>query len=151
MAQTVVVGNQTYKRRNIVGVWIGLPLITFGIYRLIWYYKINNEARRFLGDDGISPGIALLAVTLGAFLIIPPFVSIYKTCSRIARMQERAGLDSRIEPVLGLLLLFVFALDSLYMQSHLNRIWDRYLQSAPPTTGQLPNAMPPSSLPPATS
>jgi hypothetical protein len=24
------------KRRNIVGVWLGLPLITLGIYSLVW-------------------------------------------------------------------------------------------------------------------
>ena len=151
MAQTVVVGNQTFKRRNIIGVWLGLPLITFGIYHLVWYYKINNEARRFLGDDKISPGISVLAITLGALLIIPPFVSVYNTGSRIARMQERAGLDSRIEPVLALLLTFVFGLHTLYMQSHLNRIWDRYLQTAPPATGQLPTSPPSTALPPTSS
>lgn len=151
MAQTVVVGNQTFKRRNIIGVWLGLPLITFGIYHLVWYYKINNEARRFLGDDKISPGISVIAITLGAFLIIPPFVSVYNTGSRIARMQERAGLDSRIEPVLGLLLTFVFGLHALYMQSHLNRIWDRYLRTAPPATGQPPTSPPSSALPPSPS
>jgi len=149
MARTVVVGGESYKRRNIVGVWIGLPLITFGIYRLVWYFKINNEARRFLNDPTISPGISLIAITLGAFLIIPPFVSIYNTCVRIGRMQERAGLDSRIEPVIGLLLIFVFGLDSLYMQSHLNRIWDRYLQGAPPAS-QLPPSTPGPALPPPT-
>jgi hypothetical protein len=151
MAQTVVVGNQTFKRRNIIGVWLGLPLITFGIYHLVWYYKINNEARRYLADDKISPGISVLAITLGAFLIIPPFVSVYNTGSRIARMQERAGLDSRIEPVVALLLTFVFGLHTLYMQSHLNRIWDRYLQTAPPATGQLPTSPPSSALPPTSS
>src|SRR2546423_10345670 len=104
MAQTVVVNGEAFKRRNIVGVWLGLPLITFGIYHLVWYYKINNEARRFLKDDSISPGISLLAITLGAFLIIPPFVSVYQTGVRIRRMQERAGLSSRIEPVVALLL-----------------------------------------------
>jgi len=150
MAQIVVVGSQTFKRRNIIGVWLGLPLITLGIYHLVWYYKINNEARRYLADDKISPGISLLAITLGAFLIIPPFVSVYNTGSRIARMQERAGLDSRIEPVLGLLLTFVFGLHTLYMQSHLNRIWDRYLQTAPPAISQPPST-PASALPPASS
>ncbi|MDQ6712097.1 MAG: DUF4234 domain-containing protein, partial [Candidatus Dormibacteraeota bacterium] len=48
MAQNVVVDGETFKRRNVVGVWLGLPLITFGIYHIVWYYKINNEARRFL-------------------------------------------------------------------------------------------------------
>jgi Domain of unknown function (DUF4234) len=142
MAQTVVVGNQTFKRRNIVAVWLGLPLITLGIYHLVWYYKINNEARRYLGDDSISPGISLLAITLGGFLIIPPFVSIYKTGSRIARMQEKAGLDSRVEPVVGLLLTFVFGLHALYLQSHLNRIWDRHLQAGARPTPQLPPSTP---------
>lgn len=145
MAQTVVVGNQTFKRRNIVGVWLGLPLITLGIYHLVWYYKINNEARRYLGDDSISPGISLLAITLGGFLIIPPFVSIYKTGSRIARMQEKAGLDSRVEPVVGLLLTFVFGLHALYLQAHLNRIWDRHLHAGGAPTTQLPSTTPPSS------
>jgi hypothetical protein len=146
MAQTVVVDGETFKRRNIVGVWLGLPLITFGIYHLVWYYKINNEARRFLKDDSISPGISLLAITLGAFLIIPPFVSVYQTGVRIRRMQERAGLSSRSEPVVALLLTFVFGLHTLYIQSHLNQIWDRYLGAGaaqpgippPGTTGALP-------------
>jgi len=127
MAQTVVVNGETFKRRNIVGVWLGLPLITFGIYHLVWYYKINNEARRFLKDDSISPGISLLAITLGAILIIPPFVSLYQTAVRVQLMQERAGLSSRIEPVVALLVAFVFGLHTLYIQSHLNRIWDMYL------------------------
>jgi hypothetical protein len=146
MAQTVVVNGETFKRRNIVGVWLGLPLITFGIYHLVWYYKINNEARRFLKDDSISPGVSLLAITLGAFLIIPPFVSVYQTGVRIRRMQERAGLSSRIEPVVALVLTFVFGLHTLYIQSHLNQIWDKYLGAGaaqpgfPPagTTGALP-------------
>jgi hypothetical protein len=61
-------------------------------------------------------------------------------------MQERAGLSSRIEPVVGLLLMFVFGLHTLYLQSHLNRIWDRYLSPAsaqpgiyqPGSSGALP-------------
>jgi hypothetical protein len=137
MARTVVVDNQTFKRRNIVGVWLGLPLITFGIYHLVWYFKINDEARRFLRDDSISPAISVLAITLGAFLIIPPFISVYQTGVRIQRMQERAGLRSRIEPIIGLALTFVFGLHTLYMQSHLNQIWDRYLRSGADQPGAL--------------
>ncbi|HEV2014568.1 MAG TPA: DUF4234 domain-containing protein [Candidatus Dormibacteraeota bacterium] len=147
MARTVVVGNETFKRRNIVGVWLGLPLITFGIYHFVWYYKINDEARRFLRDDSIRPGISLLAITLGGFLIVPPFVSVYQTCVRIQRMQERAALTSRIEPILGLLLTFVFGLHTLYMQSHLNQIWDTYLRTATAQPGAPPPA-PSASLPP---
>src|SRR2546421_12526813 len=130
MARTVVVGTETFKRRNIVGVWLGLPLITLGICPFVWHYKVNNEARRYLRDNSIRPGISLLAVTLGAFLIVPPFVSVYGTCSRIKRMEEQARISSRIEPVLGLIFIFVFGLHSLYMQSHLNSIWDAHIWSA---------------------
>ena len=144
LARTVVVGNDTFKRRNIVGVWLGLPLITLGIYPFVWHYKVNNEARRYLRDNTIRPGISLLAITLGSFLIVPPFVSVYRTCSRIQRMEEKAGITSRIEPVLGLIFIFVFGLHSLYMQSHLNSIWDAHLRmgQAAPTIGGAIAALP---------
>jgi hypothetical protein len=90
-----------------------------------------------------------LAITLGAFLIVPPFVSLYRTCSRIQRMQEHAGIASRIEPVLGLVLGFVFGLSSLYMQSHLNHIWEAYLRTGP-TQVAIPTGEPLAALPPPT-
>lgn len=142
MARTVVVGNETFKQRNILGVWLGLPLITLGIYSLVWYFKINNEARRYLRDESIHPWVSLLAVTLGAVLIIPPFYSTYKTCSRIRRMEEHAGVSGHIEPVLGVVLIFVFGLDTMYMQAHLNGIWARYLLAAPATRAPLPAPAP---------
>jgi len=134
MAQIVNIGGETFKRRNIVAVWLGLPLITIGVYYYVWYYKVNNEARRYLRDMTIRPGISLLAVTLGWLLIVPPFVSIYNTGKRIRRMEEAAQMSSRVEPVLGIALAFIYGLHSLYYQSHLNGIWDRYLvgQAQPP-------------------
>jgi hypothetical protein len=113
-------------------VWLGLPLITLGIYTLVWYYKINNEAKRYLADESISPGVSLLAVTLGGILIVPPFVSIYNTCKRIRRMEEQAGIPGLIEPGIGVVLLFAFSFTYFYMQSHLNRIWDAHLREAEP-------------------
>jgi Domain of unknown function (DUF4234) len=134
MAETVLVGNQTYKKRNVVAVWIGLPLITLGIYSFVWIYKVNDEARRFLGDDSIRPAMSVLAFFPGSLLIVPPYICIYRTGKRIARMEALAGSPNRAEPVVGLLLGFVFALYSLYYQGHLNSLWDRYLPqgSAPP-------------------
>jgi Domain of unknown function (DUF4234) len=148
MSQIVVIGNQTYKKRNVVGVWLGLPLITLGIYSYVWIYKVNDEARRFLGDDSIRPSLSVLAFIPGALLIIPPFVAIYRLGKRIARMEAAAGSPNRAEPVVGLVLGFVFGLYSLYYQDHLNGLWDRYLRSGsnagPPA---LPPPMPPSPPP----
>src|SRR5680860_1041852 len=68
---------------------LGLAIVTLGIYQLVWYYKINAELRS--QGENVSPGVALLAVSLGIVLIIPPFVSLYNTAERIRRVQERAG------------------------------------------------------------
>ncbi len=147
MATTVVVSNQTYKRRNPVAVWIGLPLVTLGVYYVVWWYKINNEARRFLNDASINPGVSALAVSLGSLVLVPPFVSAHSTTARIARMQERAGFPpgARANPWISVLLHFVFGLHALYMQMELNRIWDGYTQPGMPA---LPPPTPPPLPPP---
>jgi Domain of unknown function (DUF4234) len=146
VSQIVVVENQTFKKRNIFAVWIGLPLITLGIYSYVWIYKVNDEARRFLKDDSIRPVMSVLAFIPGAILIIPPFVTIYRTGKRIARMEAAAGSPNRAEPVVGLILGFVFSLYSLYYQDHLNGLWDRYLlPTARPPALPLPPPPPPAS------
>jgi hypothetical protein len=154
MASTVNIDNQTFKRRNPVAVWIGLPLITLGIYYFVWWYKINSEAKRFLNDDSIKPGISVLAMTLGAVIIVPPFVSIYRTTERVARMQQRAGMPGAgANPWISILLAFVVSLNRLYLQSELNRIWDGYLRGgtqrmAAPVAPALPPPAP--GIPPPT-
>jgi hypothetical protein len=105
---------------------LGLAIITLGIYQLVWYYKINEELRS-QGED-VKPGMALLALSLGFVLIVPPFVSLYNTAERIRRVQERAGVTSPISPVLALVLLFVPFVNIFqpaYMQSALNAAWER--------------------------
>ncbi len=142
MSKTVMVGNQAYKRRNVLAVWLGLPFITLGIYTYFWIYNVNDEARRFLGDDSIKPALSVLAFIPGAILIVPPFVAVYRLGKRIARMEQAAGSPSRASGGIGVLLVFVLGLYSLYYQDHLNGIWDRYTW-----TGGTPAPPPP--LPPA--
>ena len=161
MATTVVIGNGECKRRNPLAVWIGLPLITLGIYHFVWWYKINDEARRFLDDPSIRPALSVLALFPGVILIVPPFVTIWTTTGRIAAMQERAGRPGgRASPLISVLLAFVFSLHLLYMQMELNQIWDAYLRGGPqgatpafpptpPQSSTPPPVSPPSSLPPA--
>jgi drug/metabolite transporter (DMT)-like permease len=147
MASTVVVGNHSYKRRNPLAVWLGLPIITLGIYYFVWWYKVNNEARRFLDDQSINPGLSVVAVTLGALIIVPPLVSAYGTTARIGRMQERAGMPAgpRANPWIAVLLHFALGAHVLYMQMELNRIWDGYQHT---TLAALPPAVIPPALPP---
>jgi hypothetical protein len=127
MATNVTIAGQTYKKRNIFAVWLGLPFITLGIYYYVWWYKINDEARRYLGDDSIRPGVALLALIPGSILIVPPLVSTYRTAGRVRRMQQHAGLPHLVTPWIALALYFLFGLNRLYLQMGLNDVWDRYL------------------------
>ncbi len=113
------------KTRNIWLTWLIWPLITLGIYHLVWYYKINREARDFDENIDVKPGVSLLAVLIGWIIIIPPFVSIYRTGERIAQMQEDAGMERSCNGWIGLVLAFFASLYSLYYQYELNLIWVR--------------------------
>jgi drug/metabolite transporter (DMT)-like permease len=157
MAQVVTIEGQQYKRRNVFAVWLGLPLITLGVYYFVWYYKINDESRRYLRDPSIQPVISLLAILLGWVLIVPPFISIYQTAARVRRMQVQAGVSNLITPWIALVLVFVFGLDRLYLQMSLNDVWDRHLlpwsghpiSSLSPPPAAPPSITPPPPLPPA--
>jgi Domain of unknown function (DUF4234) len=109
------------KRRNVLAVWIGLPLITLGIYSLVWYYKINSETR-FNPSTRVNPLGSLLAITFGSVLVVPPFVSVYRTGQRIAAAQAAAGMSATCSGGLGLLLIFVFGTYPLYYQAEMNKI-----------------------------
>lgn len=116
-------GGRAGKTRNIFLVWLVWPLITLGIYYYVWWYKINREARDFDPQIKVEPALSVLAVLLGWLIIVPPFVSTWRTGERIAQMQRTAGLEPTCQAWIGLVLMFVFSLQSLYYQSELNKIW----------------------------
>jgi hypothetical protein len=124
---------RTGKIRNIFLVWLVWPFITLGIYPLVWWYKINREAQDLDADIEVTPAIAVVAITLGALIIVPPWVSIFKTGDRIGRMQAAAGVPSSCSGALGLLASFFLGLHALYYQNELNKIW-AHLGSAPEGT-----------------
>jgi hypothetical protein len=49
-------------------------------------------------------------MTIGAFIIVPPFVSSYNTADRILKAQQKADASERMIPVLALLLSIVVGL-----------------------------------------
>jgi hypothetical protein len=114
------------KRRNVILVWLVWPLITLGIYQLVWYYKVNREARDFDRRIDVNPALSVLAISIGWLIIVPPFVSVYNTGQRIARMQQAAGMQATCNPWIGFILIFIFGLYPLYYQNELNQIWLRY-------------------------
>lgn len=130
MAQSVQIarGSGFAKIRNPWGV-IGLALITLGFYYLFWWFFINREMRD-LGnarsvDLGQSAGVSVLAVTLGSFLIIPPFVSIWKTGRRMEGAQLAVGESGGSGPLFFVMHLIpiVSLFAPVYLQTELNKAW----------------------------
>ena len=136
------------KTRNIWLTWLVWPILTLGIYHLVWYYKINREARDFDEKIDVQPTLSLLAVLIGWIIIVPPFVSISRSGERIAQMQEDAGMERSCNGWLGLVLSFFASLHSLYYQYELNRIWARLGQPEEGSLVALPvSAGGPSTMP----
>jgi hypothetical protein len=117
----------TVKVRNPLGV-VGLSLITIGVYYVFWWYFINREMRD-LGrarnaDLGESPGNSVLALTLGALVIVPALVTLWRTSGRVERSQEVVGMQQRVVgPVLFILLLLIGPVGIWYAQHELNKVW----------------------------
>src|SRR4051794_19098039 len=108
-----------------------LPYVTFFIYAWVWYYKINREMAdlgKAHGTDelGDSPGKSLLAVTLGALVVIPALISIYHTGQRIQAAQRVAGIDLQLNGWLALVMYLILSpVMAAYFQSELNKVWTR--------------------------
>jgi hypothetical protein len=145
MAMSVQISErgQTAKVRNPWGV-LGLSIVTLGVYYLVWYYKVNREMSDWGAENnvdiGMSPGMSLIAVTIGGVLFIPPFVSIWGTGKRMQLTQRAAGVYGgsgllwfvlHVIPIVNL-----FAL--VYLQMQLNKVWQTRPQ---PTIGPQSSAV----------
>jgi Domain of unknown function (DUF4234) len=131
MAQEVrIQGSEgTAKIRSLWAVAL-LPIVTLTIYFFYWWYQIHRELRDYgrskgTNELGDSPGTSLLAVTLGALIVVPALVSMYRGFKRVQAAQRLAGLNP-INGWIGLVLFFVIS-PALYayMQSGLNPVWER--------------------------
>ena len=129
MAEEVAIAgtNARAKLRNPLGV-VGLSIITLGIYYIFWWYYINREMRDFgrarNTDLGQNPGNSVLAITLGALIIVPAIVTLWRTCDRIQRSQEVAGVDRPASgPIIFILLLLIGPVGVWYAQNELNKAW----------------------------
>jgi uncharacterized membrane protein len=145
MAETVTIQGKQYLKRNPLGV-LGLTLITLGIYGLYWYYKINEEIKDFTEDETISPVRSLMAFIFGWLIIVPPFIAIYNTAKHVQEMEQRAGVQQQIEPALAVILLILISIViGLYVQEHLNRVWDKAAGQQAPVAPPMPP--PPPAIP----
>ena len=132
--------------------------ITIGIYFVFWWYFINREMRD-LGEGtgnqeelGDSPGTSVLAVTLGALVIVPALVSLFRGTQRVQAAGRVVGRPDTLNGWIALILyLLLFPAFAAYLQSDLNNTWAAQSGSATESLGELPGdsaATPPPPPPP---
>jgi hypothetical protein len=129
-----------------------LPIVTLGIYHLVWWYKVNRELRDYgqaRGYDlGQNPTNSVLALVPGFLIIVPPLVSYWRGTKRI---QGAARLSGK-EPLNGWIALLLYFLLApglwAYMQVSLNEIWREEAEALPgqelppPPADQMPQPLP---------
>jgi hypothetical protein len=126
-----------------------LPIITFGVYHLVWWYRINRELRdygRAKGYDlGQKPASSVLALFPGGLIIVPAIITYWRGTKRV---QGAARLSGR-EPLNGWIALILYLFISLgffaYLQVSLNDLWRAEGELLP---GQAPLPQVPDPLPP---
>lgn len=131
--------DQKVKVRNPWAVAL-LPIVTLGIYHLVWWFRVNKEMKAFgeaRGYDlGRNPTNSLLALFPGFIIIIPPLVSYWRGTKRVQGTSALANL----EPLNGwiALLLYIFISPAMfaYLQVSLNKVWEQELGSG--TSGDSP-------------
>ncbi len=127
------------KIANVIGVG-ALTLVPF--YAWWWWYRANREVADYgkaRGTDelGTSPGKSLLAITLGALIIVPAIISFFRTHKRIAAAQRMVG-QQPINGWISLILYIVFSPAWIaYMQSGLNSTWEN-IGAAPAAAPEAP-------------
>jgi Domain of unknown function (DUF4234) len=112
-----------------------LPFVTFGIYHLVWWYKINKELKAYgeaKGYDlGQNPTNSVLALFPGAIIVIPALVTYWRGTKRVQGASKIAGR----EPVSGWITLILYLLLSpamfAYLQVSLNSIWEQEAEALP--------------------
>jgi hypothetical protein len=77
------------------GVCILLTIVTFGIYSLVWYYKVHDEMKRHSGD-GMGGALALV-LALFVSIVMP-----YFTSHEVGQLYERRGHQPPVSALTGL-------------------------------------------------
>jgi len=119
-----------------------LPIVTLGIYHLVWWYRINRELRDYgyakEQNLGQNPTNSVLALFPGGIVIVPALITYWRGFKRV---QTASGLAGKAQANGWIALVFYLVLPFAlwaYIQVSLNEIWeqdaDALPEAQPPTT-----------------
>lgn len=103
--------------------WLGLPIITLGIYPFVWIYKIHKELGQAYPQARVTDaGNALLSTIFGWItLFIWPLIVLIRFGQSIETAQRGTGRPVTFNQALGIVLT-IFGFGPLYYQAELNKL-----------------------------
>jgi hypothetical protein len=126
-----------------------LPIITLGVYHLVWWYRIHKELRdygRAKGYDlGQNPRNSVLALFPGSLVVVPALITYWRGTKRV---QQAARLGGQ-QPLNGWIALILYVVLGpafwAYLQVSLNELWRSEADALPgqPPLPERTDAMPP--------
>jgi hypothetical protein len=112
-----------------------LPIITLGIYHLVWWYKINKELKAYgeaKGYDlGQNPTNSLLALFPGGLIVVPALITYWNGFKRVQLASGLAGREQANGWIALILYLLLAPALWAYIQVSLNEIWEQEADGQP--------------------
>ncbi len=120
MAERLQIRSTEVKIRGPWAVFF-IALVTFGIYYLVWYYKINRELQLFApAAVMVRPGLAVLA----QLVPIVNLVSLARTAGRLNAAHASVESPVRVSAGITILGTFWYVSQTRYLQRRLNTLWE---------------------------
>ena len=112
-----------------------LPIVTLGIYHLVWWYRINRELRDYgyakEQNLGQNPTNSVLALFPGGIVIVPALITYWRGFKRV---QTASGLAGKEQANGWIALIFYLLLAPAlwaYIQVSLNEVWEQEADAIP--------------------
>ncbi|MEA2473950.1 MAG: hypothetical protein QOE06_1865 [Thermoleophilaceae bacterium] len=87
-------GNPIQTRESVVE-WLLSAFVPF--YGIFWLHRASKELEAWSGGRiNYNPGSTIAALTIGWFIIVPPFVALFSFAGRIRNAQEMAGVQPTV-------------------------------------------------------
>ena len=106
-----------------------LPIVTLGIYHLVWWYRINRELRVFghamEQNLGQSPTNSVLALFPGGLIVVPALITYWNGFKRVQLAAKLAGREQANGWIALILYLLLSPALWAYIQVSLNEIWEQ--------------------------
>ena len=101
--------------------WLLCIFIPF--YNVYWFHRASKEMQQWSGGRiDYNAGATIAALTIGAFVLIPPFVAIFSFGGRVRRAQELAGVEPRASGIGFFGRLFLLGYGYKWIQDQLNEL-----------------------------